>query len=373
MTENDAVPRSLRRILPLVLCLLGCAGGGTEPQPPATLTLEVEGWVERGAEVRVTARQGAAQASGLTLRADPQSAVEWLAADRARLLTAGAVTFHATAGNASGTLSVTVAVPPAVVFESAQDGARNIWRVALDGAGLLQLTTSPAEDASPSAARDSVFFLSYRVSPAAVFVVPAGGGSAARVTTGAGDYVEPSISPDGRQLVFVRVVGGVTKLYVSDRTGANARRLTASGSGVIEVSPTWSPDGLRIAFVSTLSGNADVLVVVAAGGTPIAVGATPSPEVEPSWSPDSRRLVFTRGSGGEADLYIATVADGTVTRLTSRPGVEARPAWLPDGRIVFTAGDGPNRQLHWVDPASAAALYRIPHSIPADGRIGPVR
>src|SRR5690606_11927703 len=123
----------------------------------------------------------------------------------------------------TGTLAITVVAPPSVTFESTQGGSRNIWRIALDGADLLQLTDSPAEDASPSAAGGNVYFLSYRVSPAAVFSVPAGGGAAVRVTTGTGAYAEPAISPDGQQLVFLRTVGGVSKVIVSDRTGANAR------------------------------------------------------------------------------------------------------------------------------------------------------
>jgi Tol biopolymer transport system component len=361
------------RIAIISLAMLACGDDPIEPPPPAPITLETEGRLERGGEIRVVATQSSAPATGVTLVADPVGAVEWLADGRARLLATGPVTFRATKEDATGTLAINVVAPPSITFESTQGGARNIWRIALDGADVLQLTDSPSEDASPSSAAGSVYFLSYRVSPAAVFSVPAGGGAAVRVTTGTGAYSEPAISPDGQQLAFLRSVGGVSKLLVSDRTGANARRLTTSGAGVIEVSPAWSPNGQHVAFVSTLSGNADVYAVPVAGGTAAVLGATGAPEVEPSWSPDSRRIVFARGSGGEADLYAVTVADNTVERLTTRTGVDARPAWLPDGRIVFTASEGADRVLHWLDPAAPATLHRIPHTVTIAGRSSPVR
>jgi hypothetical protein len=367
-------PRRVRAFLIGLACLgLGACGDGAVEPPPVPLTLTTEGRLERGAQLRVTALQGAAPVTGVTFRAEPESAVQWLEAGLARLVGSGPVTFHATSATATGSLAVNVQVPPAVVFESTHSGTRSVWRMALDGEDLLQLTDDSAEDASPSAAGGAVYFLSYRTTPAAVFQVPAAGGPATRVTTVSAAYEEPVISPDGALLAFLRNVGGVSKLHVSDRSGANARRVTASGAGVIEVSPAWSPGGTMLAFVSTAAGNADVYTVPVAGGTPQGVGATSQPEVEPAWSPDGTRIVFVRGSGGEADLWVGTVATGAATQLTTRPGSETRPAWLPDGRIVFTVTAGSERQLHWLDPAAPGTLHRIPHAVPVSGRPAALR
>jgi hypothetical protein len=353
--------------------LAGCGGDGPIQPEPGVLQLDAEGWAERGATLKLSARLGGAAAAGVSFRAEPGSAVRWDAPDLARLLVAGPVTFYATRSNAEGSLAVTVAPPPHIVFESTDGAGRDIWRMALDGAELVRLTDDPAEDSAPSTADGAVHFLSFRVAPAAVFSVPAAGGAATRVTTAAGVFQAPAISPDGQRLAFLRPVGGVTKLFVSDRSGANAQRVTTSGGGVIEVAPAWAPDGQRLAFVSTAAGNADVYVVPAAGGTPQPVGTTAAPEGEPVWSPDGNRVAFVRGSGGQVDLFAVTLATGAEARLTTAPGVASRPAWLPDGRIVFSRNEGAARVLHWLDPARPDAVQRVEHGIAIAGRPAAIR
>jgi tricorn protease len=55
-------------------------------------------------------------------------------------------------------------------------------------------------------------------------------------------------------------------LWVVDRAGGDARRLTA-GVG-LESYPVFSPDGEQVAFAGDYEGNLDVYVVPAAGGVP---------------------------------------------------------------------------------------------------------
>src|SRR5262245_55749514 len=55
-------------------------------------------------------------------------------------------------------------------------------------------------------------------------------------------------------------------LWVADRDGKNARRLT-SDIGV-ESLPVFSPDGQTIAFSAEYDGNTDVFTIPVAGGAP---------------------------------------------------------------------------------------------------------
>jgi Tol biopolymer transport system component len=54
--------------------------------------------------------------------------------------------------------------------------------------------------------------------------VNARGGGARNVTAGKHDF-EPSFSPDGRRIAFIRQVGSQRRLYVVNRTGSGLRRL----------------------------------------------------------------------------------------------------------------------------------------------------
>ena len=59
--------------------------------------------------------------------------------------------------------------------------------------------------------------------------------------------INPSWSPDGRQLVFESARHGNTTLYVINADGTGERRLTFTGYGD-DTHPAWSPDGRWIAF-----------------------------------------------------------------------------------------------------------------------------
>ena len=65
--------------------------------------------------------------------------------------------------------------------------------------------------------------------------------------------INPSWSPDGRQLVFESARHGNTTLYIINADGTGERRLTSTGYGD-DTHPAWSPDGRTILFDSSRDG-----------------------------------------------------------------------------------------------------------------------
>jgi Tol biopolymer transport system component len=86
------------------------------------------------------------------------------------------------------------------------------------------------------------------------------------LTSGSFRDTHPSLSPDGRRVVFARSTGGVSNLHVMPVQGGTAEQLTFGESR--DFCPAWSPDGTKVAFVSTVRGDPHVHVVDAEGGTP---------------------------------------------------------------------------------------------------------
>jgi dipeptidyl aminopeptidase/acylaminoacyl peptidase len=117
---------------------------------------------------------------------------------------------------------------------------------------------------------------------------------------------DPQISPDGRQVLYVRVTvnekktGYDTALWIVPTDGSAPPRPFTSGPA--DGSPAWSPDGSRVAFVRAPKGDAEgsaqIHLISTQGGEAVALTDIPQGAGDPVWSPDGRTIIF--GSGANA-------------------------------------------------------------------------
>jgi tricorn protease len=84
-------------------------------------------------------------------------------------------------------------------------------------------------------------------------------------------------------------------IWVTDSTGANARRLTANVGR--DLAPRFSPDGRWIAFTSERLGNDDVFVIPATGGEPRQLTWYSGDDQAQYWTPDGKGIVITTNRG----------------------------------------------------------------------------
>ncbi len=112
---------------------------------------------------------------------------------------------------------------------------------------------------------------------------------------------DPQVSPDGKQIAFVRVVVNEDEdryehaIWTApvDRSQP-PRPLT---TGVRDTAPRWSPDGRWLAFLRSVDTDgkpqpAQLFVMPTDGGEARAVTNLPKGAAEPVWSPDSRMVAF---------------------------------------------------------------------------------
>src|SRR5215831_3555190 len=120
----------------------------------------------------------------------------------------------------------------------------------------------------------------------------------------------PAVS--ARHVVF----GYAGDLWVVDRSGGDARRLTA-GVG-LESYPIFSPDGEQVAFAGEYEGNLDVYVMPAAGGIPRRLTHHPDPDVPVAWTADGKAVIFRSPRASYARflrLFSVPVGGGQPTEL----------------------------------------------------------
>jgi TolB protein len=192
------------------------------------------------------------------------------------------------------------------------------------------------------------------------------GASDVRLTTTAVNETEPTLSPDGQRLAYVRDDGGTPRIYVSNLAVSNATVLTTSAGSTVEGSPSWRFSSDSLLMMSTELGNPTIFRASRTSGTVPASAAKPATSdsvyTEPSWSADGSRIAFTLASvGGASRVALLTRSTNVVTLLTPSSISAGQPAVLPDGRVVFTIfGAAGTSSLAWVDPARPLVVIDIP-------------
>src|SRR6476659_6044356 len=79
--------------------------------------------------------------------------------------------------------------------------------------------------------------------------------------------------------------------------------------------PAWSPDGKWIAF----SMRGDIWKIPAEGGEATALTSGPNYHFEPAWSPDGRRIALSMDVSGNLEIGVVDANGGTVERVASHP------------------------------------------------------
>ena len=109
----------------------------------------------------------------------------------------------------------------------------------------------------------------------------------------------PTLSPDGRRVVFARRVvdyaanKSATSLWIEDlfvRAAAPPVRLTPEDWNVN--SPAFSPDGRSVYFLSAKSGSSQLYSIAISGGAPRQLTALPVDVGSFKVSPDGKRVAF---------------------------------------------------------------------------------
>jgi dipeptidyl aminopeptidase/acylaminoacyl peptidase len=246
-----------------------------------------------------------------------------------------------------GTLAHPVWAPDGtIVFDSERAGGRHLFRIATDGSGLTQVTKAPGMAEQGVSFSPDGRWIAYghyscvEERDFGIQVAAADGSSPVALnepfslhsTAGEGDA---AFSPDGKWVAFVRSVDDSHgAVWVVPAAGGTATRLTSDDVGAAY--PRWSPDGERILFGGrrSSSGVEDfaLLVVPVSGGEPHRVLRPPSWEFEGDWSADGSQIVFNAWQPGwdHGELRIAN-ADGTHERTlwVGTQSVAESPHWAP--------------------------------------------
>ena len=267
----------------------------------------------------------------------------------------------------------------------------DVWVEDVASRKFTQVTDFDGMDSWPMWSGSDIYFVSDRDGNGLtnIWRIAESGGKAERVTSfKSGDVRFPSISADGRVIVFEHDFGiwkletgskKVTpiRLNIDAETQDNStemrafsseaddyelapssRRLVVSVHGEIFTVPVeegdirqitdnvardrfvgYSPDGKSLSFISDRSGREELYVTTVDGAGEVQkLTDIDALKLGYNWSPDSKEIAFT---SSDSKLRKINVASKQVTELdSSRYGNISTPEWSPDGKwLTYSKSD----------------------------------
>jgi Tol biopolymer transport system component len=191
----------------------------------------------------------------------------------------------------------------------------------------------------------------------------------------------PVASPDGKRIAF-STLGHIYTLDLRER--ALPRRLTTEAIG--EYQPSWSPDGRSIVYVRWTARDAgDIWRVDSGGGMPVRLTSTPAYYTTPVFTPDGRHIVAVRSSNDvrlhrymeygplrDAELVVMPAAGGE-QRSLAKGSMGGTPHFGPDpGEVAMVFDDGLNLvrldtgQRRRLVQVTGPGYYFLPGRAPVD-------
>jgi Tol biopolymer transport system component/DNA-binding winged helix-turn-helix (wHTH) protein len=206
-----------------------------------------------------------------------------------------------------------------------------LWLLTYPKGEAQQLTSNLTTYASVSVSADSSrLVMNRRDRVSRLWVVPASGtgfdvSRAAQLQSGFGDNFSDQFgldwTPDGR-LVYASQASGNLDLWVTTTNNQQPRQLTREA--LTDMEPTVSADGRYIVFMSTRSGHGNIWRMDIDGSNPKQLTRARGDDF-PSLSPDGRWVIYSSWNSGRQALWKTSIDGGEPVQLTQK--LTARPSF----------------------------------------------
>jgi TolB protein len=173
-----------------------------------------------------------------------------------------------------------------LLYSTAGGSYAQIFSANVDGGDWRRISSVRAIEVeakvNPKTGADLVF-VSGRSGPPQVYRMNIDGADIVRLTTGEGEAVNPAWHPDGQKIAFAWTRGfepGNYNIFIMDVATRAVTQLT-HGMGRNE-NPGWAPDGLHLVFSSKRSGRNQIFTMLA-DGTQVKQLTTQGNNEKPVW------------------------------------------------------------------------------------------
>jgi eukaryotic-like serine/threonine-protein kinase len=228
----------------------------------------------------------------------------------------------------------------------------------------VQITDSPWVEGYPSISPDgkNIIFASDVGGDRNIYLQRIGGKNLTNLTANSKESdTMPTFSSDGKLIAF-RSERSPSGIYVMEETGENARRVSDIG-----FHPSWSPDNSKIAVSDHAAAvhsvhtvpNSAIFILDAKTGEAEKL-ETKGDAIMPNWSPNGHRIAFWFvAEGNLAGIATVPAGGGEPVVIAENASTDWNPIWSPDGKYIYFSSDRSGSMGCWrvaVDEKTGAQL-----------------
>lgn len=234
-----------------------------------------------------------------------------------------------------------------LIYVSAENDNRDIWAMDADGGNRKRLTFDAAADDSPSVSGDGkhIVFVSSRLGVPHIWRTNASGGEVKQLTDRGGENL-PSVAPDGSFVVYSSRTAGRPALWKIGIEGGEPQQLTEEQT----TRPAISPDGKTVACLTRgVAADSPVLLALISAETgeviktfvPAGVVSSPTFPATIRWLPGGETIAYAANTNGVSNIWTQNAAGGEPKKTTDfKTDVIFSFDWSKDGKqIVYARGN----------------------------------